>query len=136
MQIHGSPIQIDAPQDADMKERFFYWQGSSGLKYIHSVYDVDACPPLPGAIYVAVKRSGALRIAMTVGRFAAFWDKTLDGDDLQRLETMGADEVHVHLLAKSSEIAESIKTDLASALGDPLQFHGLSEERSSPVYLS
>lgn len=133
MIIQGSPIALDTPQDADMKERFFYWQGSSGRKYIHSVYELDACPPLPGAVYVAVKRRGHLRIATEIGRFAPFWDKTLGDDDLTRLEHLGVDEVHVHLLAKSPEIAESVRYDLSSALGEPAEHHGFSEAPSSWV---
>ena len=127
MLIQGSPIALNTPQDADMKERFFYWQGSSGRKYIHSVYDLDACPPLPGAVYVAVKRRGHLRVAVSVGRFAPFWDKTLGDDDLTRLEHMGVDEVHVHLLAKSPEIAESVRYDLSAALGESAENFGFNE---------
>jgi hypothetical protein len=131
MLIQGSPIALDTPQDADMKERFFYWQGASGRKYIHSVYDLDACPPLPGAVYVAVKRSGHLRIAVAVGRFAPFWDKSLGRDDSGRLEALGVDEVHVHLLAHSPEGADEIRGDLASALGETSQHYGFCEARSS-----
>jgi hypothetical protein len=127
MLIQGSPIAIDTPQEADMKDRFFYWQGASGRKYIHSVYEMDACPPLPGAVYVAVRRSGSLRIAVSVGRFQPFWDRTLGQDDMSRLEAMGVDEVHVHLLAKGPENAEIIKRDLSSALGEVSQNFELSE---------
>ena len=127
MLIQGSPIALNTPQDADMKERFFYWQGSSGRKYIHSVYDLDTCPPLPGAVYVAVKHRGHLRIAVHVGRFAPFWDKTLGEDDLTRLERLEVDEVHVHLLAKSPEIAESVRYDLSTALGESAEDFGFSE---------
>ena len=127
MLIQGSPIALNAPQDADMKERFFYWQGSSGRKYIHSVYDLEGCPPLPGAVYVAVKRRGHLRIAVEVSRFAPFWDKTLGEDDLTRLESMGVDEVHVHLLAKNPDIADSVRCDLSQALGESAEGFGLSE---------
>lgn len=99
-----------------MEELFWYWRGASGQKYIHSVYDLDACPPLPGAVYVGVRRNGHLRVAMAVGRFEQFWDKTLGLDDFAMLESLGATEVHVHLLAKGSEAAEAVKSDLARAL--------------------
>ena len=56
MLIHGSPIAINFPHGSHDNERFWYWRGRSGQKYIHSVYAGDACPPLPGAIYVAVRR--------------------------------------------------------------------------------
>ena len=127
MLIHGTPIALSSPQDADMAERFWYWQGVSGRKYIHSVYDVDCCPPLPGAVYVGVKRAGAMRIAVTVGRFLPFWDKALPEKDIARLERLGVDEVHVHLLAKSAELAEAVLQDLAKALGNELETKGFSE---------
>ena len=127
MMIQCTPINLAMPHDADIKSRFFYWQGSSGAKYIHSVYEIDACPPLPGAVYVAVKRQGALRIAVAVGRFAPFWDKTLGGDDLSHLEFLGVDEVHVHLLAHSPEKADFIRNDLSAALGEAHQSYGLNE---------
>jgi hypothetical protein len=131
MLIQGSPIALTAPQDAEMKDRFWYWQGTSGRKYIHSVYDLDCCPPLPGAVYVAVKRAGHLRIAVAVGRFAPFWDKTFDEN---RLADLGADEIHVHLLARNPEQAEAVNRDLASALNEPPQSYGFSEAPQSWVH--
>jgi hypothetical protein len=116
MNIHGTPLALETVGIADMTDRFWYWQGQSGRKYIHSVYEIENCPPLPGAVYVAVKRSGSLRVAVAVGRFQPFWDQTLGEDDLTRLELLGADEVHVHLLARSPELAESVRSDLASAM--------------------
>ena len=135
MLIQGSPIALDTPQDANMKDRFFYWQGASGRKYIHSVYELDACPPLPGAVYVAVKRSGSMRIALAVGRFSPFWDRTLEHDDLSRMESLGVDEVHVHLMAKGPEHAESIKSDLSSALGELPENYGLCEPLPSRLHV-
>ncbi len=134
MQILGSPIALDTPEYADMKQRFWYWQGQSGQKYIHSVYEIDACPPLPGAVYVAVKRVGLMRVAVAVGRFAPFWDKTLGEDDLRRLEMLGVDEVHVHLLARNPEMVDSVKQDLASALGEVRTSYGFSESEPQPSY--
>jgi hypothetical protein len=122
MMIHCSPLSLSAPQDADMKDRFFYWSGASGRKYIHSVYNVEACPPLPGAIYVAVKRQGALRIALAIGRFAPF-----EQNDLDELEYLGADEVHVHLLAHDVQSATFICNDLKAGLGEGEPSFGLSE---------
>ena len=71
---HGSPIAADLPSDPAFKDRFWYWTGASGRKYIHSVYGLEDCPPLPGAIYVAVRREGPLRVVMGIGRFTPFWD--------------------------------------------------------------
>jgi hypothetical protein len=122
MNIHGTPLALETVGLADMTERFWYWQGQSGRKYIHSVYELDNCPPLPNAVYVAVKRSGSLRIAVAVGRFQPFWDQTLAEDDLTKLERLGVDEVHVHLLAKSHDLAETVRSDLAAAMGTSYDF--------------
>ncbi len=115
MLIHGTPIAADLPSDPDFKDRFWYWTGASGRKYIHSVYGLDDCPPLPGAIYVAVSREGPLRLVMGIGRFTPFWDGPLGGRDLASLRHQGVDEIHVHLLAKSPEVADAILEDLLQA---------------------
>lgn len=115
MLIHGTPIAADFPSDPSFKDRFWYWTGASGRKYIHSVYALEDCPPLPGAIYVAVRRQGPLRVVMGIGRFTAFWDGPLGGRDLQALRARGVDEIHVHLLAKSSEVAIATLGDLQQA---------------------
>ena len=134
MQIHGSPVTVSHPQDADMADRFWYWQGSSGRKYIHSVYGVDGCPPLPGAVYVGVKRAGHLRIALTVGKFLPFWDRALPEAESVKLEELGVDEIHVHLLARDHLSVEAVMRDLGFAMGASAQLRGLSESVSPLSY--
>lgn len=115
MLIHGSAITAEIPSDPGFKERFWYWTGASGRKYIHSVYGPESCPPLPGAIYVAVRREGPLRIALAVGRFAPAASGLPGRRDAQRLRASGIDEIHVHLLSKSAEAAERTLDDLRGA---------------------
>jgi hypothetical protein len=120
MLIQGSPFKL-SPAIADMpglSERFWYWQGSSGQKYIHSVYEPDNCPPLPGAVYVGVRRQGSIRTAVCVGRFLPLWElpKTMDSN------LAGLDELHVHLLARGPGEAEQVLADLTLALGDVSEF--------------
>ena len=130
MNIHGSPISKTAATDSpDLLERFWFWRGASGQNYIHSVYTPETCPPLPGAIYVGVKRTGSMRTAVAVGRFAAFWDKALPHGMSQ--DFRGCDEVHVHLLARGPDAAESVRRDLASALGEDSESNGLHETKSA-----
>jgi hypothetical protein len=116
MLIHGSPISINFPLGSNDNERFWYWRGRSGKKYIHSVYAADACPPLPGAIYVAVRRIGSLRTVTAMGRFSPFWDGTSS-----ELAGVDADEIHVHLLARDNSAAEAILNDLMAAFADAHQ---------------
>ena len=117
MLIHGFPIASALPADPKFRDRFWYWTGASGRKYIHSVYALEDCPPLPGAIYVAVKREGTMRVVVGIGRFTPFWDGPLGHCDINGLQSSdyGVDEIHVHLLAKSSEAAEATLQDLVEA---------------------
>jgi hypothetical protein len=134
MLIHGTPITADLPSDPDFKDRFWYWTGASGRKYIHSVFALDDCPPLPGAIYVAVQREGPLRLVMGIGRLTPFWDGPMGGRDLAALQRNGVDEIHVHLLAKSPEVAEAILEDLLQAYEhDDSEF---AEVSASPTAVS
>ncbi|MBL8792060.1 MAG: hypothetical protein JNM45_16330 [Rhizobiales bacterium] len=116
MLIHGSPISAELPSDPGLQDRFWYWHGASGRKYIHSVYEPDCCPPLPGAIYVAVRRKGKMRIAMAVGRFTPFWDGVMMSSEAAHVARLGIDEIHVHLLAKSAIDAEDVLADLRDAM--------------------
>jgi hypothetical protein len=113
MQIQGSPISINFPHGSVDNERFWYWRGVSGKKYIHSIYAADACPPLPGAIYVAVRRIGHMRTAIAVGRFSPFWDGAFT-----EFTGMDADEIHVHLLARDNAAANAVLKDLKAAFGE------------------
>ena len=116
MLIQGSPISINFPQGSGDNERFWYWRGASGKKYIHSIYAADACPPLPGAIYVAVRRIGHLRTVIAMGRFSPFWDGGFSDH-----ANMDADEIHVHLLARDDTAAEGVLDDLKAAFSEASQ---------------
>jgi hypothetical protein len=133
MNILGFPLQIprslpgaalfaapgfsEASSEPDVQ--FWYWRGASGRKYIHSVYAPDDCPPLPGAIYVAVAREGSNRRVLSVGRFSNVLDKSHSVANRLQLMRLGATEIHVHLLAKSNDQAEIIERDLSQALVMP-----------------
>lgn len=118
MLIQGSPIAVTLSSDPSFKDRFWYWSGASGRKYIHSVYRLDDCPPFPGASYVAVKRKGPLRIALAVGRFQPFWDLAVGRQEARRFASRGADELHVHLLGKTPGQIEAVLGDLREAFED------------------
>jgi hypothetical protein len=53
---------------------------------------------------------------------------------VSKLEHLGVDEIHVHLLARCPEMAETIKCDLASALDDAPPSYGFSEPAPSWVH--
>jgi hypothetical protein len=111
MPPHPSP----GDEIATINHRYWYWRGASGRQYIHSVYRPGACPPFPGAVYVAVKRQGDLRHALAVGSFADFW--SLAGG-IRPIDARGADEIHVHLLARSPAAVTSVVADIQAAMND------------------
>ena len=115
----AEPAEVN--RDTDFADRFWYWHGASGKRYIHSVYVADQCPPLPGAVYVAVRRRGDVREAVAVGRLSKIWDVQqgiTGGLDLQQL---GAEELHVHLLAREEEAADAVAADLHEWLMGPAE---------------
>jgi hypothetical protein len=116
MAIQGFPISTRLPEDVGFSERFWYWRGASGRNYIHSIYAAARCPPLPGAVYVAVRGHGRGRRAIATGRFPSFWEGSIKGL-APTLDGVEADEIHVHLLARNDEAAEAVSEDLVRALG-------------------
>jgi hypothetical protein len=116
MIIHGTSLSHAILWDSNEASRFWYWFGASGRRYIHSVYPVDVCPPLPGAIFLAVKRIGNLRTVLDVGRFPVTFDVKPSGRCNVKIGNPAVNEIHVHLLAKCETDAEAIVNDLRAAL--------------------
>ncbi len=112
--------------------RFHYWSGQSGTRYIFSIYKPGSCPPLPGAVYVIVKRrADDRREALAIGRFPAFWE-CASREAAKLIRTSGGDEVHVHLLAKNDQAAEDIVCDLKPALSGVVRFRPSSRVHRRP----
>lgn len=118
MLTQGYPMTSSLFPTCGDDERFWYWRGASHRRYIHSIYPVHACPPLPGAVYIAVKRTGILRKALAVGRFPVCWEEASRNHIWREMAIQGASEIHVHLLARNEEAAKSICADLEEALLD------------------
>ncbi len=116
MLIHGTPLQIAFSGGTEVEPAFWYWHGASGRRYIHSIYSPDKCPPLPGAVYLAVRRLGTIRTVLGAGRFAGLWDVNIAAGATCRWRDLGANEIHVHLLSRDAAEAEAIASDLRAAL--------------------
>ena len=116
MLIHGIPLEIPYSGGTESEPRFWYWHGASGRRYIHSVYRPETCPPLPGAVFLAVRSLGNLRTVLGAGRFAGLWDVNIPADDAGHWESLGANEIHVHLLSRDETEAREIAADLQAAL--------------------
>src|SRR5262245_1740693 len=93
------------------------WRGASGRSYAHSVYSLIACPPLPVASYVLVRRDQrGRRTALRVG-FGQSDAPTLNLAQVrQRGAQLGANEVHVHFTAASDDERRLVACDLRAGL--------------------
>ena len=102
--------------EAPFAQAFHYWRGASGRRYLHSVFSLIACPALPRANYILVRRlDDGRRVALSFGQTK---------DDAASLNLahlrhegakIGANEVHIHLLAEDSEGRALVEADLTAA---------------------
>lgn len=93
--------------------RFHFWTGASGKRYVHTVYELLDCPALPSANYVLVRReAGARRKVLSIGRVSNTAASLNLAEICQRGAELGADEVHVHLLAETAKLSKLVEFDL------------------------
>jgi len=116
------PVQLDLPQQ--VRARQHLWRGASGRRYMHSVYSLLECPPLPKASYLLVRREqGGRRTVLHVG-LGQDEAATLNLAGVrQRGAQLGANEVHVHFAAQSDAARALVVCDLRAG-----QFGDLSSE--------
>lgn len=94
-------------------ERFHFWSGASEKRYVHTVYGLIECPELSSGTYVLVRRDTAgRRSALAVGRLTHASPSLNLAEIRQRGATLGADEVHVHLLAATDHEMKLVEFDL------------------------
>jgi hypothetical protein len=102
--------------EAHFAQAFHYWRGASGRRYLHSVYTLIGCPGLPQANYILVRRhDDGTRTPLAFGQ--AKDDATsLNLAHLRHQGAkLGANEVHIHLLAETAEDRAAVEADLTSA---------------------
>jgi hypothetical protein len=102
---------------ADKAARCQSWRGASGRRYVHAVYSLIECPPLPQATYLLVRHEddGNCRVLhIASGESSA---PTLNLARIrQRGATLGANEVHVHLLAETQGQRQVVTCDLRAGI--------------------
>jgi len=121
VEVEGSqwgPADVPALvcSEAAFDQAFHYWRGASGRRYLHSVYTLIGCPALPRANYILVRRyDNGTRVALAFGQTK---------DDAVTLNLaylrhegakIGANEVHIHLLAETAEDRADVEADLTAA---------------------
>ncbi len=95
------------------KERFQFWTGASGARYVHTVYDLLTCPTLPASNFMLISREkdGEPEI-LTIGRLTNSATSLNLAEVRRRGAELGATEVHIHLLADDAAAARKIQHDL------------------------
>jgi len=100
-------------REALIEQPYHYWRGASGKRYLHTVYSLLDCPALPKAIFIIVRREKdgtclPLHIGQTIED-----TESLNLAYLRRLGArLGGNEVHIHLLAETTETRTDIEADL------------------------
>jgi hypothetical protein len=106
--------------------RIHFWRGASGRRYVHAVYGLIECPPLPKASYVLARREAdGCRKVLHIGNGTSSAPTLNLAQVRQRGASLGANEVHVHFLADSDEERRLVTCDLRAG-----QFRELSPEPS------
>lgn len=93
--------------------RFHFWTGASGKRYVHTVYNLLECPALPAGNYVLVRREqNGRRTVLAIGRVSSAAHSLNLAAIRQRGAELGADEVHVHLLANTAKQSKLVEFDI------------------------
>jgi hypothetical protein len=118
------PIALGVP--VDVPARLHFWRGASGKRYVHCVYSLIECPPLPNATYALVSRTKDGRRQVLQIATAESDAPTLNLAHIrQRGAQLGANEVHVHFPADTRAQRRLATCDLRAG-----QFGELSSEPS------
>jgi hypothetical protein len=116
------PVDLGLPQD--LPARLHFWRGASGKRYVHTVYSLIECPPLPRALYMLVHRNeNGRREALHIGSGESEAATLNLARVRQRGAQLGANEVHVHFLAETEGQRRLVTCDLRAG-----QFRELGAE--------
>ena len=108
-----NPEHVVLSDAADRNDRFHFWSGASGRRYVHSVYDLVDCPEVPAANFLLVHRDGAgRRSVLAIGHLTNEVGSLNLAEIRHRGARLGANEVHVHLLAPSAQQRRMVELDL------------------------
>ncbi len=99
----------------DLANRFHFWTGGTGRRYVHTVYSLVECPVLASGNYILVRRDDAgQRTVLAIGSATHSAASLNLADIRQRGAELGANEVHIHLLASTSRASKLVEFDLRS----------------------
>jgi putative NIF3 family GTP cyclohydrolase 1 type 2 len=90
-----------------------FWVGASGTRYIHTVHSLVDCPEIPAVNYLLVHRGSSGDRRVLAAGHAAHEAPSLNLAEVRKLgAALGANEVHLHMLAGSTKEAKVIEHDL------------------------
>ena len=96
--------------------RFEFWAGATGTCYVHSVFALHACPPIPKSVFLIVTRdSNGAQTIHHVGQCTHDTDTLNLAYIRQTAAEFGANEVHVHFLASGHRDRAQVAFDLSAA---------------------
>jgi hypothetical protein len=111
--LRGEQALLDGA--ADLALRFHFWSGASGRRYVHTIYSLVDCPAVPAGNYILVHRDAeGRRLVLAIGRVGNAAASLNLAEIRRRGAELGANEVHVHLLAPNAKLSRLIETDLRS----------------------
>ena len=97
----------------ELGDRFFFWTGSSGRRYVHTVYSLIDCPELPAGNFMLICREPqGRRTVLAIGQLVEYAASLNLAELRRRGARLGANEVHVHLLAETAHERRLIELDL------------------------
>lgn len=98
-----------------LKDRFQFWCGSSGRRYVHTVYSLLDCPEIPAANFLLVRREASgQRTVLAIGHTKHTAGSLNLAEIRLRGARLGANEVHIHLLAPTVQQRCMVELDLRS----------------------
>jgi hypothetical protein len=101
------------PGTSEGEEHFHFWCGASGRRYVHTVYNLFDCPEIPAANFLLVHRDAAgRRTVLAIGHLTNKAASLNLAEIRHRAARLGANEVHVHLLAPSAQERRVVELDL------------------------
>ena len=104
--------QVASPID------FCFWQGATGERYVHHVYSLIGCPQVPAANYALFAHDAdGTRAVLYIGRTTHEAQSLNLAEIRHRGAKLGANEVHVHMLARSEAERRLIEMDLRAGFG-------------------
>ena len=115
------PSSLAGLSGSGLSDRFCFWRGRSGRRYVFSIYRTGdtggaAVPSYSEAVMIAARRgSDGGRSILRVGRTGALPGLVMRVPERDERFDEGADELHFHLLAGDDAEREAIVSDLAEA---------------------